>query len=164
MRLARFMTRVVVGGLFVGHGTQKLFGWFDGPGIDETAASFDGMGLAPGRRHALAAGVAETAGGGLLALGLFTPIAAAVLSGVMVTAIRKVHGDKGPWITRGGYEYNLVLLAILAVLAEDGPGGGSLDAALGLDMRGARWLAAELAAGAAGSALAVDSPLNTASR
>ena len=156
------VARVAVGTLFVGHGTQKLFGWFGGAGINDTAESFERMGLAPGRRHALAAGTAEAAGGLLLVLGFLTPLAAATLTGVMVTAIRKVHAPNGVWAAGGGYEYNLVLLAVLGVLAEDGPGPASLDAALGLHLTGPAWLAAELAAGVAGSALTTNSPLNTA--
>ena len=80
------------------------------------------MGLRPGRRHATAAGVAETAGGALLTLGAPTPVAAATITGVMITAIRKVHAPNGPWVTEGGYEYNLALIGLSAALAETGPG------------------------------------------
>ena len=41
MKLGKLVTRVVIGSLFVGHGTQKLYGWFDGPGPDATAVSVD---------------------------------------------------------------------------------------------------------------------------
>ncbi|MGN6379097.1 MAG: DoxX family protein [Gaiellales bacterium] len=155
MKVGKLMARVVIGGLFVGHGTQKLFGWFEGPGIDDTAEGFEKMGMRPGRRHATAAGLAETAGGVMLALGLFTPLAASMLSGVMFTAIRKVHFKNGLWVTKGGYEYNLVLLAALMALTDAGPGSPSLDSALGIRARGAYWAVAELAAGAAGSQLAL---------
>ena len=40
----------------------------------------------------------------------------------MVTAIRKVHAPKGPWVTEGGYEYNLALIAAMAAITETGPG------------------------------------------
>ena len=158
MRVGKLITRLVIGGLFVGHGTQKLFGWFDGPGMDSTAEAFESMGLRPGRRHAMAAGAAETAGGVMVAAGFMTPVAASMLSGVMLTAIRKVHLKNGAWVTKGGYEYNLVLLAALMALAEGGPGSPSLDSALGIEKRGAGWALAALAAGAAGSQLAVSSP------
>jgi putative oxidoreductase len=158
MKIGKLVTRLVIGGLFVGHGTQKLFGWFDGPGLDDTAQAFESMGLRPGRRHALAAGAAETAGGVMVAAGFMTPAAVSVLSGVMLTAVRKVHLKNGPWVTKGGYEYNLVLLAALMALADGGPGSPSLDSGLGIEKHGAGWALAALAAGAAGSQLAVSSP------
>ena len=117
------------------------------------------------RGIAFAAGVTETAGGTLLALGLATPLAAASLIGVMITAIRKVHGPNGPWIAKGGYEYNLVLIATLLGLADGGPGDLSLDRALGIHDTGPAWALAALGAGAAASALAIElgrSPLRDA--
>jgi len=71
---------------------------------------------------------------------------------VMITAIRKVHLANGPWATKGGYEYNLVLIAALLALAEDGPGSLSLDGALGLRTTGLPWSVGALALGAAASA------------
>ena len=47
----------------------------------------------------------------------------------MITAIRKVHLAKGPWVTNGGYEYNLTLIAAMLALTEAGPGRPSVDAA-----------------------------------
>jgi putative oxidoreductase len=155
MTLGRLLTRLTLGGLFVGHGTQKLFGWFGGGGMDETAQQFDSLGLRPGRRHALAAGVAEAGGGVLLAAGLATPLAAAALSGVMLTAIQKVHWKNGPWVTNGGFEYNAVLITALFGIVESGPGPWSLDAELGIEKRGTAWALAALATGAAGAALAI---------
>ena len=110
MGLGRSLERITIGGLFVGHGTQKLFGWFGGGGVEETAQQFDSLGLRPPRRHTVAAGLAEAGGGTLLAAGLATPAAAALLSGVMFTAISKVHWKNGPWNSQGGYEYNLALI------------------------------------------------------
>ncbi len=109
MKFARTILRVTVGLLFVGHGTQKLFGWFGGGGLDATAGGFESMGLAPGRQNAIAGGGAEAVGGALLTAGLFTPAAVGSLIGVMITAIRTVHLPNGPWAANGGYEYNLVL-------------------------------------------------------
>src|ERR1700712_1692469 len=121
MKLAKLATRVLIGGLFVGHGTQKLAGWFDGPGIDGLAAGMEQMGMHPPRRNAYAAALSETIGGGLLAAGLFTPVASAMLSGTMLVAIEKAHRANGPWVTKGGWEYNAVLIAAVLALAEDGP-------------------------------------------
>jgi putative oxidoreductase len=105
--------------------------------------------------HAAAAGAAETGGGALIALGLATPLGASLLSGTMITAIRKVHAAKGPWASDGGYEYNLVLLAIVFALSDVGPGRLSLDHALGRERKGLSWAIAQLAAGAIGSTVAI---------
>src|SRR4051812_25357190 len=152
--LGRLIVRLVIGGLFIGHGTQKLFGWVGGGGPEGTGQYFEGVGLRPGKRHAVAAGAAEAGGGALLAAGLATPLAAASMIGVMLTAIRKVHWSKGPWVTDGGYEYNAVLVAVLFTLAERGPGRFSLDRALGLERHGTRWALLALGVGAAGAAAA----------
>jgi putative oxidoreductase len=157
MGLFRFLARITIGLLFVGHGTQKLFGWFGGGGPEGTGQFFEQAGLKPGRRQALAAGAAETGGGLAFALGAATPAAAAAISGVMVTAIKTVHWEKGIWSSAGGYEYNLVLLAGVFSLTENGPGKWSIDGALGRTRWGTGWALAALAAGAAGSAAALAS-------
>jgi putative oxidoreductase len=151
MKIGRLLLRLAVGGFFVGHGTQKLFGWFGGKGLDATAQAFEQLGLRPGRRNALAAGTAEAGGGALLVAGLATPLAAAVLTATMITAIRTVHAKNGPWASDGGYEYNVVLIAAALTLAEVGPGALSLDAARGRERSGSGWALAALAAGAIGA-------------
>jgi putative oxidoreductase len=151
MKLGLTWLRIVVGALFFGHGTQKLFGWFGGHGIEGTAGFFETIGLKPGRKHATAAGAAEAGGGVLVALGFLTPAAAASLIGVMSTAIRKVHGKNGPWATDGGYEYNLALIAIMVALADVGPGDLSLDHALGIEVKGPLVALLALAAGIGGA-------------
>ncbi|MFL5850964.1 MAG: DoxX family protein [Solirubrobacteraceae bacterium] len=155
MRLGIAVLRIVIGVLFMGHGLQKLKGWFGGPGPEGTAQMFEGLGLRPGRRHASAAGMAETAGGACLAAGFLTPVAGATLTSVMGTAIHKVHGRNGPWNTSKGYEYNLVLIAALFGIADTGPGRLSADAALGIERSGPAVAVAQLAAGLAGSAAAI---------
>jgi putative oxidoreductase len=147
---------MIIGGLFIGHGTQKLFGWFGGPGLAGTGQMMDSLKLHPPRRNALAAGVTETAGGTLLAAGLATPLAAAGLIGVMITAIRTVHWKNGPWAANGGYEFNLVLIAALLGLVDGGPGDLSLDRALEIHDTGPKWAIGALALGAATSALTVE--------
>jgi putative oxidoreductase len=156
MKAGRLLVRLVIGGLFIGHGTQKLFGWFGGPGPEGTSGMMDKIGMHPPRRNALAAGVTETAGGALLAAGLATPLAAGSLIGVMITAIRKVHGANGVWVTDGGFEYNLVLIAALLGLVDGGPGALSVDRALRIHDTGPAWALAALGTGAAASALTVE--------
>ena len=151
LSLGRLVLRAAIGGLFIGHGTQKLFGWFGGGGLEATGEGFAAIGLVPGRRNALVAGLAESGGGALLALGLATPLAETALISVMLTAIRTVHWKNGPWATNGGYEYNLVLVSALLGLAEAGPGCFSFDHVLGIERSGLPWMAAAAALGAAGS-------------
>ena len=164
MNLGLLVIRLVVGLLFVGHGTQKLFGWFGGHGREGTGQFFDALGLRPGRHHALAAGVAEAGGGLLLALGLVTPLAAAAITAVMTTAILTVHGAKGIWNSNGGFEFNLVLLAAAFAITGVGAGAWSLDHALSLDVAGTGWALAELGAGLLGAAGAVVTGRLVASR
>ncbi len=71
----------------------------------------------------------------------------------MIAAIRHVHAGKGPWVTEGGYEYNLVMLAAIFALTEAGPGPVSLDDALGIERCGTAWAITQLAIGAVGSEL-----------
>ena len=139
----------------MGHGLQKLKGWFGGHGLEATGQVFEGVGLRPGRAHATASGLGETVGGALLATGFLTPLGAALITGGMTVAIERVHLKNGPWVADGGYEYNLVLIASAFALSAAGPGALSLDDALGTGRRGAGVALAELAAGAAGGAAVI---------
>ena len=136
MTLGRALLRTTIGTLFIGHGMQKLAGWFGGSGLNATASGFQKMGMHPPKAHAVAAGVAEAGGGALLITGAANPLAGTLLTGVMTTAVDKVHLKNGVWVTKGGFEYNLVLVAALfAVTAEED---------------GVGWALAQLAAGVAG--------------
>jgi putative oxidoreductase len=162
MHLARAAIRGVVGPLFIGHGTQKLFGWFGGHGLENTGGAFESMGLKPGKRHAAAAGLSEALGGLLITLGALTPVGAALISGAMVTAIRKVHASNGPWVTEGGFEYNVVLLGAMAAITEMGPGSPSVDAKVFPKLHGTTLAVLQLAAATAGSFLVTSPVLNEA--
>lgn len=128
--LALFALRVLIGLLFVGHGTQKLFGWFGGHGLAGTAGFFESIGIRPGRPMALLAGTSELVGAMLLLLGVWLPLAALLIGGAMLVAIATVTGRNGVWITNHGFEYNLVLLVVVVALALLGPGALSLAALL----------------------------------
>src|SRR3981081_43848 len=136
MGIGLLVLRVVAGALFAGHGTQKLFGWFGGGGLERTGRSFESLGLRPGRTMALGAGLAELCGGALFALGLLTPLAAALLIAVMSCAVATVHWSHGVWVSEGGFEYNLVLVAIALAVTSIGAGKWSLDHALSLNVAG----------------------------
>ncbi|OCA81298.1 DoxX family protein [Pseudobacillus wudalianchiensis] len=120
--------RLVIGISFVGHGAQKLFGWFGGHGVKGTGGFFDSIGIKPGVTMAVLAGLAELIGGALFALGLLTPLAAVMIAGTMAVAIIKVHGANGYWATENGYEYNLTIIAVAIGIALTGAGQYALDA------------------------------------
>ena len=122
--------RLVFGLTFAAHGAQKLFGWFGGYGLDGTGQFFESIGIKPGKQMALIAGLGEVAGGLLLAIGLFTPVAAVLIVGAMIVAIAKVHGQNGYWSTAGGYEYNLAIIAVAVGLALTGPGAYAVQTLL----------------------------------
>jgi len=155
MELGLLILRVVVGGLFAGHGAQKLFGWFGGDGPDGTGTFFESVGLHPGRRMALGAGAAELIGGVLLALGLLTPLAAALLTAVMLAAIWTVHRANGVWNANGGWEYNAVLIAVAFAVTAIGAGDWSLDAVLDIDAAGVDWAVGAFVVGLLGAAAGV---------
>jgi putative oxidoreductase len=149
--LGKLVLRATIGGYFFGHGMQKLTGWFGGHGPEGTGQFFEQVGLRPGRENALLAGAAEAGGGSLLALGLFTPAAVSMLTGVMTNAIRHVHWKNGLWNSDGGIELPVLVLGGLAALADSGPGRLSLDEALGIRLRGPIVTALAMGAGAAGA-------------
>ena len=155
----RLILRFTIGGFFIGHGLQKLFGWFGGHGLDATGAMFDQIGMRPGKRNAVLAGATEAAGGAAIVAGAATPLAASGLIATMFTAIHRVHLSKGPWAANGGYEYNVVLIAALLALVEAGPGSPSVDASVGKEFKGTTWALASLllaAGGAAGAHIAAE--------
>jgi putative oxidoreductase len=122
--------RVGVGGTLFAHGAQKLFGWFGGTGLEQTAATFEQIGFRPGKPNAIAAGLGEAGGGALLAAGLGTPGAAAAVAGTMIVA-SSMHAASGFFNSDGGFEFPAVLGWSAAALALTGPGALSLDHALG---------------------------------
>ena len=124
--------RLVLGVIFIGHGAQKLFGSFGGPGLKGTAQGFEQIGVRPGRLMALMAGLAEFGGGILVILGFLTPLAALALIGVMIVAVLTVHLKNGFFNTNGGYEFNLALAGIALTLLIVGAGAYSLDSVLGI--------------------------------
>lgn len=124
--------RIVVGLLLVGHGAQKLFGWFGGGGLNGTAWYFRSVGYRPPRLMAGLAGGTELVGGVALAAGFMTPLAASAVIGTMLNASVAVHRRNGLWAVDNGYEYPLVVATAAVTLSFTGAGAASLDARLGL--------------------------------
>ncbi|MGW7049847.1 DoxX family protein [Streptomyces avermitilis] len=120
------LLRLAVGLLLAGHGAQKLFGIFGGPGLSATGKGFADMGYRPGDFFAGLAGASEFLGGLGLAVGLLTPLAAAAVVGVMINAMATT-APNGLWAEKGGLEYPLCLAVAAIAIAAVGPGLLSLD-------------------------------------
>lgn len=131
--------RLTSGCLLMGHGAQKLFGLFGGPGMKDTARWLRSMGLRPERYWSVIAGSAELGGGLLTALGLLNPVGPLAIMGVMAMASATVHRGKPIWVSHGGAELPVTNSAIMSALILAGPGRFSLDHALGLHLP--RWVA-----------------------
>jgi putative oxidoreductase len=119
--------RIPAGIIFMAHGSQKLFGWFGGYGLEGTGQWMESIGLAPGYLMALLAGSAEFFGGLALLIGLLTRPAAAVLAFTMIVAIFSTHIQNGLFMANNGYEFALALLAVTVSLIVSGAGKVSVD-------------------------------------
>lgn len=124
--LGLLLIRVMVGIVFMFYGSQKLFGLFGGHGIKGTGGWFESIGVKPGVPAAVLSGLGEFISGILFIIGLFLPLAAAIITIIMAGAIVKVHGSKGFATGAGGYEYNLMLIVVAIGMALVGPGAFAL--------------------------------------
>lgn len=127
MHIGLLLLRLTVGLTLAARGTQKLFGWFSGPGLDAIGQIFE-------------------------TLRLLTPVAAALVFSVMLVAAVTVHIKQGFFVTSGGYEYTLVLGVAGLTAALTGPGSLSLDALVGYSVSGAFWGVAAFFVGLLGGA------------
>lgn len=143
--LGLLILRLTTGGLLAGHGAQKLFGAFEGPGLEGTAGWLESMDVRPGRQWAIAAGAGEFGSGILMALGFLNPLGPIAVFGPMVMATVKVHWGKPIWVSAGGAELPVTNMAVASAVALAGPGRYSLDHALGIRLP---WWVGVLAAGA----------------
>jgi putative oxidoreductase len=138
MSLALLFLRLTLGCFLMGHGGQKLFGWFKGPGMQGTATWLESMGMRPGKAWAALAGGSEFGGGLLTVLGFLNPIGPLASFGAMAMATAKVHWGKPIWVSQGGAEHPITNMGIASALMAAGPGAYSLDALLGIRLP--RWL------------------------
>lgn len=130
--LSLLVLRLAVGAVMVAHGWNHMFG---GGRIPGTARWFESLGMRPGRLHAWTASLTELGAGGLLLLGLLTPLAGAAVVGVMVVAWVTNHRSNGFFVFRPGegYEYVMVLTAAGLFFCGAGAGRVSVDRLVGLD-------------------------------
>ena len=124
--------RLVVGLIVAAHGAQKLFGWWGGPGMSGWTGAMTRMRMRPAVAWAWLSALSELGGGLLFALGFLSPLGSMAIAGSMLVAIALVHLAKGFWVGKGGYEFNLSLLAAAIAIALTGPGALSLDALFGI--------------------------------
>lgn len=147
MEYGILLLRIVVGALVAAHGTRRLFGWFGGRGRTGTVDYFASLGYRAPSLAWLLVGLAEAAGGLLLALGLATPLAALLIAVVALSAIAVARWRRGLFVAHGGFELDVVLVTVVTAVAVTGPGRISLDRAIGWDDRisGVQWGAGMLA-------------------
>jgi putative oxidoreductase len=124
MQIGLLILRIVVGALFFAHGAQKLFGWFGGHGLQGTGGFLEALGYPRGRVMAGITGLTEAGAGLLLVAGLATPLAGAMILGVMLNAVVSAKLDKGLF---GGYELDVLYAIVGAAVAFAGAGVYSLD-------------------------------------
>jgi putative oxidoreductase len=133
MDVALLVLRLVAGLTFAIHGAQKTFGWWGGSGFAGWEAVMVRMGFRPVAPFAIISALAELLGGLLLAVGLATPLAAAVLVAQTVVIIAAAHWKRGFFNRDNGYEFPLSLGAGIVAILLGGAGRVSLDAAIGFD-------------------------------
>jgi putative oxidoreductase len=125
------IARIVFGLLMMGHGAQKLFGWFGGYGLSGVSGFFETLGFKPVRPFALAASVGELMSGALITAGLFGPVGPAMLLSIMIVAAVTVHWGHGVFAATNGIELPLLYATAAVAFALSGYGRYSLDAMLG---------------------------------
>ncbi|WP_327365273.1 DoxX family protein [Streptomyces sp. NBC_01217] len=150
------LLRITFGLLMIGHGSQKLFGFYGGDGGDgltETARSFASLGYRPGTLFAVLAGISEIGGGLGLILGVLTPLASAIIVGVMINAMVNIHAQHGLWVAEGGLEYTMSIAVVALALAAIGPVRIALDRYFRWGKGGWREAGTALGLGGIGSAI-----------
>jgi putative oxidoreductase len=153
--LGLLILRLAVGLILVGHGAQKLFGWWGGPGMTGWTGGMTRMRMRPPLAWAWISALAELLGGLAVALGLLSPLGSFAVAASMLVAIALVHWKKGFWVGKGGYEFNLMILSGAAALALTGPGAYSIDELLRIHLPEPLTLVVGTLATIAGVAVAV---------
>jgi putative oxidoreductase len=112
------LMRIIVGLVFAAHGAQKMFGWFEGPGLTKLVEMMGWIGYL--------VAVGEFLGGLGIMVGFLARFSAAANIVIMIGAIAMVHGQHGFFLQNKGFEYNLALIGLLAPIVILGSGSYSL--------------------------------------
>lgn len=146
--LGLLVLRLAFGLTVAAHGAQKMFGLFEGPGLEGFAGMLGKLGVRPERPFAIAGAGGELIGGLLVALGFLTPVGPLVVAAGMVVAIVTVHVERGFWNTAGGYEFPFLIACAMIGLSFTGPGAASLDYFTGLELpEPATWIVVGIVSG-----------------
>lgn len=121
MDLASLILRLSLGIMFAGHGLQKAFGAFGGPGIGGFSGMLSKLGFAPALFWAYLASCTELIGGLFLILGIFVRSAALALLILITVAAVKVHLPNGFFLP-GGFEYTFIIFSVCLALIIMGGG------------------------------------------
>lgn len=130
--LALVVLRVAFGLIVAAHGAQKVFGWWGGSGFAGWTGALKSMRVRPALPWAVASAASELLGGIALALGFLTPLVAFGIIATQLVAIAMIHIPQGFWTSKGGYEFNLAIVAAVLAVAIAGPGAYSLDGLFGI--------------------------------
>lgn len=142
--LGLFLLRAWIGVVMLAHGVKHL------RGREKTTNWLASIGYKSPGLNWLAMTATEIGVGVLLIVGLLTSLAAAGTASIMVVAYLTVHRTVGFWVTARpdeGWEYVATLLIGAIAVGLLGPGGWSLDSAIGIadDLDG--WVGLAIVAG-----------------
>jgi putative oxidoreductase len=115
VEISLLVIRAAVGTIFMAHGAQKLFGAFNGPGLEATVGQL-------GSPLGYLVAIGEFFGGVGIVFGFLSRFSAAAIIVIMIGAIAKVHGANGFFLDKHGFEYNIALIGLLAPILLCGPG------------------------------------------
>jgi putative oxidoreductase len=132
--IAMLVLRVGVGSIFVAHGLQKAFGWWEGPAWEGWKGAMTYLGIRPALLWASISLIAELGGGLALIAGLLVPLAAAGLVAQTIVLFKKVHWPNGWWSSKGGIEFPIAFGVGAFAVQVLGPGAWALDSLLPVDV------------------------------
>jgi putative oxidoreductase len=127
--LGLLLVRLILGVVLMFHGSQKLFGWFDGAGMEKFTQSLEELQIPMPQVSAWLSAGTEFGGGALIVLGFLTRLVAVPVMVNMLVAVIAVHRHEFANL-KGGMEYPLMLCVVALALVFTGAGRFSIDGCL----------------------------------